>query len=82
MDKQVIYESMVAYLKENGIRLDKEYFSGIIKAVGKVVLDGNTVNYACGICSQLYHSDDTDDGHLDEKFMRKHVRAIVERIGN
>lgn len=81
-DRQLIYESMVAYLEENGIRLKKEYFSGIIKAVGMVVLDGDTVYYACSICSHLYDSDETDDGHLDEEFMRKHVRAIVKRICN
>ena len=73
---------MVSYLKNNNIRLKGDYFSGIIKAVAMVVLDGNTVHYACGICSQLYHDEDMDDGHLNEKIMRKHVKAIVSLLNN
>lgn len=71
---------MVAYLRESKIDLDKDYFCGILKAAGKVIIEGETVKYACGMCSMFYHAD-TPSGHLDEKIVRKHVKAISSRCG-
>ena len=28
------------------------------------------INYACELCSRLYHSADTEDGHLDDRFVK------------
>ncbi len=70
---------MILYLEENKINLDKEYFCGVLKALGWVLIDGQTPNYACGICSMHFHAC-TENGHLDEKFVKKHVRLILKRL--
>lgn len=79
MDRQQVYKGMVAYLKEQKLSLDKDYFSGILKAVGWV-LDGQAVKYSCDMCSMCYHDTATPDGHLDKKFVSKHVKAITKRL--
>ena len=77
--KQANYQAMVKYLKQNKIDLDKEYFSPILKAVGWVV-EGHTVQYACGLCSMFGHDTSQENGHLNEAEMRKMVREITKKI--
>lgn len=75
-----IFIAMTNYLKEKHIYLEKSYFSGIIKALGMILQRNDEINYACELCSRLYHSADTEDGHLDDRFVKKHVRAILKRL--
>lgn len=77
--KQANYQAMVKYLKQNKIDLDKEYFSPILKAVNWVV-EGQTINYACGLCSMFGHDTAQENGHLNEAMMRKMVREITKNI--
>lgn len=70
---------MTAYLKEKSIKLDKEYFCGILKATGWVI-SGHTIKYACDMCSMHYHDTTNEGGHLDKLIMKKHVKIIVKNI--
>lgn len=75
-----IFIAMTDYLKEKHIYLEKNYFSGTIKALGMILQRNDKINYACELCSRLYHSDDTEDGHLDDRLIKKHVRVIIKRL--
>ena len=71
-----IFITTTNYLKEKRIYLEKSYFSGIIKALGMILQKNDEFNYSCKVCSLLYHTDGTKNGHLDNKILKKHVRII------
>ena len=75
-----IFIAMTDYLKEKRIYLEKSYFSGIIKALGMILQRNDEINYSCELCSMLYHSESARNGHLDDKLVKKHVRAILKRL--
>lgn len=80
-DKQIsqqdIYSHMTKYLKKNNLHLELGYFSGILKATGQIVLENRSFNEACKLCSMMYHSDNTQNGHLRLNILKKHVKEIV-----
>ena len=75
-----IFTAMTDYLKEKRIYLEKSYFSGIIKALGMILQENYKINYSCELCSMLYHTDNTKDGHLDTRLVKKHVNAILKNL--
>lgn len=75
-----IYEKVVKYFKDKNEFIDKEYFKGILKSVTYVVEDGYSLNYACGLASQLFHDPSNEGGHLKKSYIKKHTKKIIESI--